>query len=855
MDFSKYTTKAAQAVQEAISIANRMGHQAVSPLHLLLALAEQKEGAVRAILQKLNRAPAEISSQTAIALESLPKVSGTDGVYITAELKTVFDEAAREAEKLRDDFITAEALLLALLAGGRAAGILKISRDEVLLALKDIRGGQRATSQDPEAKYQALDKYTIDLTAQARAGKIDPVIGRDEEIRRVIQILSRRTKNNPVLVGEPGVGKTAIAEGLAKKIIDNDVPGVLKDKRLLALDLGAMIAGSKFRGEFEDRLKAVINEVERSDGGIILFIDELHSVVGAGAAEGAMDAGNLLKPALARGKLRAVGATTIKEYRLHIEKDAAFERRFQPVMVGEPSVKESISILRGLKEKYEVHHGVRIQDNALVAAVTLSDRYITGRFLPDKAIDLMDEATSSIKIEIDSKPAEVDRLHRNIRQLEIERQALIKEKDAASAKRLEDLLGELAELNDQARALELKWAHEKELIQRLKESDKKIEELRREAETAERDGTLQRAAEIIYGEIPALQKKSAEAKARMEEIEKGERILKEEVTAEDIAKVVSRWTGVPVSRMLTEESEKLVGMEEGLARRVVGQKAAIKAVANAIRRSRAGLREESRPMGSFIFLGPTGVGKTELAKALSAFIFDTEKAMVRIDMSEYMERHSVARLIGAPPGYVGHEEGGQLTEAVRRRPYSVVLFDEIEKAHPDVFNTLLQMLDDGRLTDGKGRTVNFTNTVVIMTSNLGSREIAEHAADRRKQEIAARETLKAAFRPEFLNRVDEIIIFQGLARQEIAEIAHLQIDLVAKRLAMKDIGLEVTPEALAWLAKEGYDEVYGARPLKRLIQNEILDDLSLLIVEGKVREKEKAKVAVEKGKIVVRKAG
>ena len=685
----------------------------------------------------------------------------------------------------------------------------------------------------------------------AREGNIDPVIGRDEEIRRVMQILSRRTKNNPVLVGEPGVGKTAIAEGLAKKIVDGDVPDTLKGKRLLSMDLGAMIAGTKYRGEFEDRLKALIGEVERSRGEIILFIDELHTVVGAGAAEGAMDAGNLLKPALARGQLRCIGATTLKEYRAHIEKDAAFERRFQQVMVEEPSVKDAISILRGIKEKYEAHHGVRIRDNAIVAAAMLSARYITGRFLPDKAIDLMDEAASALKIEIASKPTELDQLHRRLRQLDIEREALKKETGADSAARLAEVENEGAALKESAAALEVQWRSEKESLDSIKESSAKLDDLRREAEQAERDGNLQRAAEIIYGRIPEVNRAITGAQAKLAEMESGRKLLKEEVTEEDIARVVSRWTGVPVSKMLTEESARLANMEEELARRVVGQKAAIEAVSNAVRRSRAGVAEEGKPIGSFIFLGPTGVGKTELAKALSAFLFNSEKALTRLDMSEYMEKHSVARLIGSPPGYVGYEEGGQLTEAVRRHPYSVILFDEIEKAHLEVFNVLLQLLDDGRLTDAKGRTVDFKNAVIIMTSNLGSREIAALAHDPEGQRREVDRVLAGAFRPEFLNRIDEIIVFNRLTPGQIKRIAGLQMEMVTARLAKKGITLAATERALDWLASAGYDEVFGARPLKRLIQNGILDELSLRIVEGKIREGAAVTVDHDGKKVVI----
>ncbi len=853
MDFSKYTNKAGEAVQEALNLSARLNHQEITPFHLLHALIEQKGGVVPTLLAKLDLPITGITKKLKERLNSLPAVAGEkQGAYMTTELKHVFDSAESEAGKLRDEFISVEHLFLSLLDIADAREIVAISKNDALMALSKIRGSQRVTDQDPEGKYQTLEKYTHDFTKMARDGSLDPVIGRDDEIRRVMQILARRTKNNPVLVGEPGVGKTAIAEGLAKKIIDNDVPEILKNKRLLSLDLGAMIAGSKYRGEFEDRLKALLTEIENSMGEIILFIDELHTIVGAGATEGSMDAGNLLKPALARGKIRTIGATTLKEYRKYVEKDAALERRFQPVMVDEPSVKDSISILRGLKDKYEAHHGVRIRDSAIVAAVTLSDRYITDRFQPDKAIDLIDEATSRLKIEIDSKPERIDKIDRRIRQLEIEKKALHKEKDKASVKRLKDLESELANIRESYKALELQWRHEKDLINAIKEPTKKIDALRREAERVERDGDLQRVAEITYGEIPALQKQIAEAREKIDLLENGSRILREEVTDEDIAHVVSSWTGTPVSRIMAEEGEKLIHMEDDLAKRVVGQKEAIKAVSNAVRRSRAGLGEEGKPIGSFLFLGPTGVGKTELAKALSQNLFDSEKALTRIDMSEYMEKHSVAKLIGSPPGYVGYEEGGQLTEAVRRHPYSVILLDEIEKASPEVFNILLQTLDDGRLTDSKGRTVDFKNTIIIMTSNLGSHEIARYADDREKQEESVKEVLNRSFRPEFLNRLDDIIIFQKLGEEELKEIVDIQLNLVARRLAKKNIHIELAPAAIAHLATSGFDDVFGARPLKRLIQNEIIDELSLMVIEGNIKEGFTAFVDYKKGKIEIR---
>ncbi|MGD9319002.1 MAG: ATP-dependent chaperone ClpB [Desulfobacteraceae bacterium] len=858
MRFEKFTLKGQENLQIAQQLAERFGHQQIEPEHILRALMEQREGIIASILGKIGVDQQQVIEQLDVALEKIPKVSGAGygQVYISPRSKAVLDRAFEEAEKMKDEYVSLEHILLAIAdeKEGEAARILSasgITRDTVLKALVDIRGGQRITDQSPEDKYQALEKFTRDLTAIASKGDLDPVIGRDDEIRRIIQVLSRRTKNNPVLIGEPGVGKTAIVEGLAQRIVQGDIPETLKNKKVVALDMGALIAGTKYRGEFEDRLKALLKEITDAQGEIVLFIDEMHTLVGAGAAEGAIDASNMLKPALARGELRCVGATTIKEYRKHIEKDAALERRFQPVMVEEPSVEDTISILRGLKEKYEVHHGVRIKDSALVAAATLSHRYITDRFLPDKAIDLIDEATSRLRIEIDSMPAEIDDIQRKMTQLEIEKEALKKEKDQASRDRLEKIEKELSELKALMEEMSTHWKKEKEAISKIREIKEKLESTKSEAQMAERQGDLSRAAELKYGTLTELEKSLEEENRKLADLQSGQRMLKEEVDSEDIAEVVAKWTGIPVSKLMEGEKEKLLHMEEKLEERVVGQQKAIVAVANAVRRARSGLQDLNRPIGSFIFMGPTGVGKTELARALAEFLFDDEQYMVRIDMSEYMERHSVARLIGAPPGYVGYDEGGYLTEAVRRHPYSVVLFDEIEKAHPDVFNALLQILDDGRMTDGKGRTVDFKNTVLIMTSNVGSQWIQELAGkDTAEIEGKVMEALKGTFRPEFLNRIDEIIIFNALGPEEIKKIVSIQMGLLSKRLEESKITLELSDNAKGFLANTGFDPVYGARPLKRTIQHLIQDPLAMKLLDGSIKQGDHVEVIAEDGKLV-----
>jgi len=849
MRIDKHTQKMQEALQAAQDLASQANHPEITNEHFLSALLDQGEGITRPLLEKIGANVDRLRAELRTELERRPKIHGVAAdLRLSNELRSVLDNAEKEMSKLKDEFASAEHYLLAL-AGSNvpASRLLKdlgVTRDKLMQGLQQVRGSQRVTDQNPEGKYQALEKYGRDLTDLARRGKIDPVIGRDNEIRRIMQVLSRRTKNNPVLIGDPGVGKTAIVEGLARRIISGDVPDSLKQKRIIALDIGAMVAGAKFRGEFEDRLKAFLKEVTDSQGQIILFIDELHTIVGAGAAEGSVDASNMLKPMLARGELRTVGATTVDEYRKYIEKDAALERRFQPVLVNEPTVEDTIAILRGLKERYEVHHGVRITDSALVAAAILSHRYITDRFLPDKAIDLVDEAASRLKIELDSMPTEIDVIEREIMQHEMERQALKKEKDPASKERLKNLEKELAELKEKSNALKAEWQKEKAVIDEQRKVKEELDRLRTELERTQRRGELARASEIQYGRIPELERKLADLTTKSAKTKK--RLLREEVTEEDIAEVVSSWTHIPVSRLQEGEREKLVKLEEHLHLRVVGQDEAVKAVANAVRRARAGLQDPNRPLGSFIFLGPTGVGKTELARALAEFLFDDENAMIRVDMSEYMEKHTVARLIGAPPGYVGYEEGGQLSEAVRRRPYSVVLFDEIEKAHPDVFNVLLQVLDDGRITDGQGRTVDFKNTVVIMTSNIGSQYITEEESREARRRLVT-DALRAHFRPEFLNRVDEIIIFDRLTEGDLKKIVEIQLRRLSKRLEQQKITLKLSDSAKELLAREGYDPVYGARPLRRTIQKEILDPLSIDILEGKVREGHSVRVDAKDG--------
>ncbi len=842
MQFDKFTLKSQEALSDARNIASENGHQSIEDVHIMSAMLRQTEGIIIPVLQKLEVDPGDSKARVDNLIKNTPKVTGGAAqLYISNELNNILEDSFKEARQLKDEYVSTEHILISMAQSkGEIGRLLKesgVTKDRIYQVLVEIRGSQRITDQNPEDKYQALQKFGKDITDLARKGKLDPVIGRDEEIRRVIQVLSRRTKNNPVLIGEPGVGKTAIVEGLANRVVSGDIPEGLKNKKIIALDMGALIAGAKYRGEFEDRLKAVLKEVAKAEGEIILFLDELHTIVGAGAAEGAVDASNMLKPMLARGELHAIGATTLDEYRKYIEKDAALERRFQPVQVNEPSVEDTISILRGLREKYEVHHGVRIQDTALVSAAILSDRYISDRFLPDKAIDLVDEAASKLRIEIDSMPSEIDEVERKIKQGEIEIQALKKEKDKASKDRLEKIKKQIAGLKETSDSMKVHWQQEKDIISRIRSLKEEIERTRTEAEQAERDADLAKAAELKYGKLLELSKKIKEENKNLGELQKEKKMLKEEVDDEDIAETVAKWTGIPVTRLMEAEVEKLVHMEDRLRQRVIGQDEAITVVSNAIRRARAGLQDPNRPIGSFIFLGPTGVGKTELSKALAEFLFDDDRAMVRVDMSEYMEKHTVSRLIGAPPGYVGYEEGGYLTEAVRRKPYSVILLDEIEKAHSDVFNILLQIMDDGRLTDGHGRTVDFKNTVIIMTSNIGSQWITELGEkDEKEMNKRIEEAMKNNFKPEFLNRVDDIIIFHRLGIEEIEKIVNIQIEDLGKILSARKLSVEISGNARKLLAKEGFDPVYGARPLKRVIQNEVQNVLAMKLLNGEIKE-------------------
>ncbi|AGF78456.1 ATP-dependent chaperone ClpB [Desulfocapsa sulfexigens DSM 10523] len=857
MQFDKLTIKSQEAIQAAQQFAQNNNNQEIRISHLVKAILEQPEGVVVPVLQKMGIEPSKVLMETGKLIENIPQVSGGGAgqAYLSNDLRKIIDNSFKTANQMQDDFVSQEHLFLTIIQDGKSKSskmlqLLGVNEKNFLTALTTIRGNQRVTDQYPEEKYQALEKYARNLTDIARQGKLDPVIGRDGEIRRIIEVLSRRTKNNPILIGEPGVGKTAIAEGLALRIVNGDIPATLERKQVVSLDLGSLIAGAKYRGEFEDRLKAVLKEVEKRAGEIILFIDEIHTLVGAGAAEGSMDASNMLKPALARGDLHCIGATTLDEYRKYIEKDAALERRFQPILVEEPSEEDTIAILRGIKEKYELHHGVRIQDSATVAAVVLSSRYISDRFLPDKAIDLIDEAAARLRIEIDSMPAEIDNLERIKIKFEIEKEALKREKDKASKERLDEINRKLGDLNDELTSLKGQWTIERDMIQAIRQAKADIDEAKIEEQKAERAGDLSKAAEIRYGQIVELQKKLDNAKSELQEIQKSQHMLKEEVSSEDIAMVVAKWTGIPVDRLLEGEKDKLIQAEGALAKRVIGQKEAIQSVSNAVRRARAGLQDPDRPLGSFIFLGPTGVGKTELARSLADFLFDSEQAMVRIDMSEFMEKHSVARLIGAPPGYVGYDEGGYLTEAVRRRPYAVILLDEIEKAHPDVFNVLLQVLDDGRMTDGKGRTVDFRNTIMIMTSNLGSDLIMKMAEDKESEASIAgqiEEILNQQFKPEFLNRIDETIIFHSLSRENMSEIIDIQLGRLRKRLQEKKISLKISENAKQYLVESGYNPLFGARPLKRAIQRHLEDPLAMEILEGKYPEGSTAEVALQEG--------